>query len=62
MKVNESGIVKSTLMNPNKLIQNNYWNLMVKARDKRIGPDGITIWNEVQKVMTKNKKKAPVQL
>jgi hypothetical protein len=49
-------------MNPNKLIQNNYWNLMVKARDKRIGPDGITIWNEVQKVMTKNKKKAPVQL
>ena len=60
VKVNDSQIVKNTLVNPNKLIQNEYWNLISRARDKRIGPDGISIWNEVNKIMLKNRKSAPV--
>jgi len=50
--------VKSALLDPNSLIKDEYWNLVTQARDKREGPDGIAIWNTVNKQL-KNNKVAP---
>ena len=46
-------------MDPRKLIQDDYWNLVTHARDKRDGPNGIAIWNAVDKQLKENKAKAP---
>ena len=47
--INPSTAFKSKLMDPRKLIQDDYWNLVTHARDKRDGPNGIAIWNAVDK-------------
>ena len=40
---------RPALMDPIKQISDDYWNLLTQVRDKKEGPDGITIWNIVHR-------------
>jgi len=49
------------MCDPNKIICDDYWNLLNNTRDKKEGPDGIFIWNTINKEFSRRKTAVNVE-
>ena len=45
------------LMEPAELIKDKYWNLLNDTRERKEGPDGIIIYNQVYRCLKQNESK-----
>lgn len=56
-----SGNERLAMCDPNKIICDDYWNLLNNTRDKKEGPDGIFIWNTINKEFSRRKTAVNVE-
>jgi hypothetical protein len=40
-----TGNERNAMLDPSKILTDDYWGLLNNTRDKKDGPDGINIWN-----------------